>query len=236
VQLTGRLNLTSVDFISAQVGWTVGTATLLSTTDGGLHWTPLQEPCPLIRSVHFVSPETGFAVAGGSPQDGPARQFPYRGGVVLTSTDGGRTWQRLRTPANAETVCFDDQHDGWLGAGERLYRTSDGGLDWTAVPLAGNPDSYSAYGTLSVQCAGAGSAWVLSIGAGAMSQDAHVGYHADRGGVTPLFAEQYFRTPGSVPTASSPGSDPGPPPSARRRRSSSTGAVRAASAPHRGTW
>jgi hypothetical protein len=43
-----------------------------------------------------------------------------------------------------------------------------------------------------------------------MNQNAHVGYHADAGGATPLFAEQYFRTPGSVPTASAPGSEAGP--------------------------
>ena len=53
-QLSGKLNLTSVDFVSGQDGWAVGTTSLLATTDGGAHWTALSEPCPVIRSVHFI--------------------------------------------------------------------------------------------------------------------------------------------------------------------------------------
>ena len=65
-QLTGTLNLTSVDLINAEDGWAVGIDSLLATTDGGAHWTPLAEPCPLIRSVHFTSAADGYAVAGGN--------------------------------------------------------------------------------------------------------------------------------------------------------------------------
>jgi len=43
-----------------------------------------------------------------------------------------------------------------------------------------------------------------------MSQDPHVGFHADQAGATPIFAEQYFQTPGGKPVAESPGSDAGP--------------------------
>jgi hypothetical protein len=43
-----------------------------------------------------------------------------------------------------------------------------------------------------------------------MSQEPHVGYHANQQGATALFAEQYFRTPGAGPAARSPGSDAGP--------------------------
>ena len=132
-QLSGKLNLTSADFISGQDGWAVGTTSLLATTDGGAHWTALPEPCPVIRSVHFVSPSAGFAVAGGQNAGGANPEMPVLAGVVLTTDDGGRTWRRLATPANAQTVCFSDAQHGWLGAGGLLYRTSDGGKDWTVL-------------------------------------------------------------------------------------------------------
>ena len=64
---------------------------------------------------------------------------------------------------------------------------------------------------MSVECANDGSAWALRTGPdAAMSQDQHVGFHADQAGATAIFAEQYFQTQGTQPTAQSPGSDAGP--------------------------
>jgi photosystem II stability/assembly factor-like uncharacterized protein len=211
VQRSGQLNLTSVDFISGQVGWAVGNSTLLATSDGGVHWAALPEPCPVIRSVHFISPETGFAVAGGSNVLDPGAVTPEIAGVVLATSDGGRSWRRLPTPADAQTVCFSDPQDGWLGAGGRLYRTTEGGRSWTRV-TAGTQASVGGYpAVMIVQCAGAGSAWALDVGAGAtMSKQPNVGYHAGPAGAVPVFAEQYFPHPGVRVAADSPGSYPGP--------------------------
>jgi photosystem II stability/assembly factor-like uncharacterized protein len=210
VQRSGGLNLTAVDFVSGQDGWAVGNASLLATTDGGAHWTALPEPCPLIRSVHFISPSTGFAVAGGRDDGGYDPAIPNLGGIVLTTGDSGRTWRPLAAPANAQSICFGDPAHGWLGAGGRLYRTVDGGRQWSG-PLTPPPgDTGAGYlASMEVQCAGDGSAWALSIGPGAaMSQAPHVGYHADAAGTTAIFAEQYF--PGPNPPGRAPGSYPGP--------------------------
>ena len=210
-QLTGDLNLTSVDFISGRDGWAVGTTSLLATTDGGARWTSLPEPCQTIRSVHFISPTTGFAVAGGGDLSGPPSPgVPYLGGVVLATGDGGRSWHPLATPGNAQLVCFSDPVHGWLGADGMLYRTSDGGKTWTVLTSkAGQLGSDPA--SMTVECAGGGTAWALSTGPGAaMSQEPHVGYHADQAGATPIFAEQYFRGPGTKPAAEAPGSYAGP--------------------------
>ena len=214
-QLSGKLNLTSADFISGRDGWVVGTTSLLATTDGGAHWTALPEPCPVIRSVHFISPSTGFAVAGGENASGAYPDMPVTGGVALTTSDGGHTWHTLATPANAQTVCFSDARHGWLGAAGLLYRTSDGGVRWTALTSMSGQQHGSGESTyvadMSVECANDGSAWALRIGPGAaMSQEAHVGFHADQAGATPLFAEQYFQTPGGKPAAESPGLGRGP--------------------------
>ncbi|MGH3244907.1 MAG: WD40/YVTN/BNR-like repeat-containing protein [Trebonia sp.] len=214
-QLSGALNLSSVDFINGQHGWAVGAATLLTTTDGGAHWRSLPEPCPVIDSVHFISPTTGFAVAGSrgiGATTGP--QPPDRGGVVLTTSDGGRDWHPLAAPADAQTVCFSDPRHGWLGAAGLLYRTSDGGRDWTAATsMAGQAGSTGSGSTadMVVECASDGSAWALRVGPGAaMSQEPHVGYHATQAGATPVFAEQYFQNPGGKPIAQAPGSIAGP--------------------------
>jgi hypothetical protein len=43
-----------------------------------------------------------------------------------------------------------------------------------------------------------------------MSQEPHVGFYANQNGAVPLFAEQYFQTPGATPSTESPGSDAGP--------------------------
>jgi len=51
-----------VDLLGSRVGWAIGTGAVLATSDGGAHWAALPEPCPPIRSVHFVSPGIGFAV------------------------------------------------------------------------------------------------------------------------------------------------------------------------------
>jgi photosystem II stability/assembly factor-like uncharacterized protein len=210
-QLTGDLNLTSVDFVNGRDGWAVGTTSLLATTDGGARWTPLPEPCQTIRSVHFISPTTGFAVAGGRDLSGtPSPAVPYLGGAVLATSDGGRSWHPLATPGNAQTVCFSDPAHGWLGADGMLYRTSNGGQTWTVLTSkAGQLGSDPA--SMTVECASEGTAWALSIGPGAeMSQEPHVGYHADQAGATPIFAEQYFRGPGTKPAAEAPGSYAGP--------------------------
>jgi hypothetical protein len=210
-QLSGPLNLTSVDFVNGQDGWAVGTTGLLATTDGGAVWTALAEPCPVIRSVHFISPAAGYAVAGGSDVAGTDPEVPGAGGEVLATVDGGHSWHALPAPPDAQTVCFSDPQHGWLGASGQLYRTSDGGQRWTVLTSSAGSLGGGQGALMSVECAGPGSAWALRTGPGAaMSQQPHVGYHADQSGATALFAELYFQTPGATPTAPAPGSYAGP--------------------------
>jgi Photosynthesis system II assembly factor YCF48 len=211
VQLTGSYRLSSVDFISGKTGWAVGADTLLTTSDGGAHWTALPEPCPVIRSVHFVSPRTGFAIAGGTNIGGIGPRAPMSGGVVLTTTDGGRSWRPAPAPADAQTVCFTDPRRGWLGADGRLYATSDGGAHWT-VRTARPASEFQSQDppTMVVECAGSGAVWAVDEGPGGeMSQQPHVGYHADQAGAAAIFAENYFEKPGAY-RAQSPGSEAGP--------------------------
>jgi len=211
VQLTGSYELNAVDFVSSRTGWAVGADTLLTTADGGAHWTSLPEPCPVIRSVHFISSLTGFAVAGGTNVSGIGTQAPMLGGLVLATTDGGRSWHLLPAPADAQTVCFSDPRHGWLGAGGRLYESTDGGAHWTVRTVSPASEYQSQYPpTMVVECAGSGAAWAVDEGPGAeMSQQPHVGYHADQARASAIFAEDYFEPPGAYRTQS-PGPEAGP--------------------------
>ena len=209
-QLSGSRDLTSVDFVNAADGWVVGSTAVLATTDGGARWTALPEPCPVIRTVHFLSPTAGYAVAGGGTVSGSGPEVPDTGGVLLSTSDGGRSWHPAAAPADVQSACFSDARHGWLGAGGRLYRTADGGRAWTRLTgvswNAGNPPAL-----MSVECAAGGSAWALSVGPGAaMSQQSHIGYHADQAGADAIFAEQYFPHPGVTTTAGSPSAYAGP--------------------------
>jgi photosystem II stability/assembly factor-like uncharacterized protein len=207
-QKRGDLNLTSVDFVSSKVGWAVGPGTLLGTTDGGQHWTALPEPCPQIHSVHFLSATTGFAIAARGGSQAAWATIPPTGGVVLSTANGGRSWQPVAAPANAQSVCFSGTQAGWLGAGGKLYYSDSGGRSWTLQ--AKGPSGPAAQGAMQVQCA-QDAAWGLDVGPGAaMSQEPHIGYHATPGAATPIFAEQYFPHPGVAVHAEPPGSYAGP--------------------------
>jgi photosystem II stability/assembly factor-like uncharacterized protein len=211
-QYRGNLGLSSIDFADERHGWAVGADALLATADSGAHWSALPEPCSPLRQVQFVTPLLGFAIAGGADLYGLAFPLaPLRRGVVLSTTDGGRTWRRLAAPDNAQSVCFDTADTGWLGAGGFLFRTFDGGRSWRAAGAGVRAHDPSYPALMTVRCAGTASAWALAIGPGAaMSQDPHVAFHAGPDGTTAIFAEQYFRNPGAIPRVSSPGSYAGP--------------------------
>ena len=205
VQRNGDLDLSSVDFVSATSGWAVGGRMLLRTTDGR-SWIPLPEPCPVIRSVHFVTAETGYAIAGGNALVDHGLLAPQAGGELLVTGDGGGTWHKLAAPADAQSVCFSTPSQGWLGAAGGLYHTTDGGTSWTMATAGPGPGVAGYPFTMLVTCAG-NSAWGMDVGSGAaMSQEPHIGYYADPAQAYPIFAEQYFPHPGVQVTASAPGS------------------------------
>jgi hypothetical protein len=208
-------DLGTVDFIDAKHGWVTGASELLATTDGGAHWRALSEPCRTIRSVHFVSPDVGFAVAGGNLSAPEAPSGPQAGGVLVRTTDAGQHWQPVATPPGVQSACFSDTQRGWLGADGSIYGTVNGGRSWTlAVRGPSTPGGQRGYhGVAEVECAGSGSGWAELNGPGAaLSHMAQIGYHTSGRTWQPIFAEQYTASPGlraRVPAAS-PGVYPGP--------------------------
>jgi len=210
--------LDAVDFVDARHGWVAGASELLATTDGGRHWRALPEPCPAIRSMQFVNSENGFAVAGGSaqsPAQAPYAGGPLAGGILLSTTDGGKTWQRLPAPDDVQTACFSGTRHGWVGARGSIYGTADGGRTWArAVRGPGRPGgSPDTQGMADVECAGSSAAWAQLTGPGAaLSHVPQVGYHTTGRSWRPIFAEQYTASPAMRErvSAQSPGVYPGP--------------------------
>jgi len=171
---TGSAKLDELDFTDARHGWAVGTNALLRTTDGGATWTQLSEPaCTApIESVHFVSPDLGYAVARGA-QVWMSGGVPaaVSGGELLTTTDGGSQWTPVAgAPAQAQTVCFSSADDGFLGTPGKVWHSTDGGRTWSLAfsepPLASGVHS-PAPDTTVLECAGGNAAWVQFLGYGA---------------------------------------------------------------------
>jgi photosystem II stability/assembly factor-like uncharacterized protein len=97
---------------------------VLWSDDGGTTWEQASVPASAdLTGVRFASPERGWAVGHG---------------VVLATTDGGRTWaKQLDGRGLAEAapsfldVWFEDERTGLaVGAFDLVVRTDDGGASW----------------------------------------------------------------------------------------------------------
>jgi hypothetical protein len=136
----------SIDFLSAKLGWRVtgqvfgphiddNLATMVGpevdwpgtsiseTSDGGRSWSTVLRASTGIWGLDFVSPRVGYAVAVTS---------------LWRTSDGGRHWQEVGEPVGHALVWVDFQtaSDGFgLTSPGTLVRTTDGGSSWSKVGL-----------------------------------------------------------------------------------------------------
>jgi photosystem II stability/assembly factor-like uncharacterized protein len=229
-QYHGTADLGQVDFTDGEHGWAAGQDTLLRTTNGGVTWTALAEPCQgELSSVHFVSPTLGYAVAaapGSSANDtangtanntaGGGAFTPALGGSLLRTTNGGATWTAVPgTPANPQSECFSGPADGYLGTPGHIWRTTDGGQRWAlALTEPGPPGGQQTADTPEIECAGTSGLWALFLGQNAaMSHAPYLAYATEDGRQWHgLFEEQYTEAAlrPSLKLPNGPGSYPGP--------------------------
>lgn len=120
-----------MQFVSATRGWVVGADRILSTADGGAHWTVQDRGRLQLTSVDFVSDRRGWAVGTSS---------------LLVTADGGRHWTALpETCPSIRSVHFVSGSAGFGVAGGTdislfggaapevagvLLATTDGGRNW----------------------------------------------------------------------------------------------------------
>src|SRR4051812_19184890 len=124
-----RIAPSDIQFTSTDTGFASTTGgDVYYTTDSGSTWTPVLQLPFAVRDLEFPSASVGYAV-GAAP-------------AVLKTTDGGATWHELglpeATPEVARISCSGTETCLAVTVdGDRLLRTTDGGLNWTRV----NPTS-----------------------------------------------------------------------------------------------
>lgn len=117
--------------LAEEFGGGVAESSLFKTSDGGLSWNRTSIPYFYKGAIHFLSNDDGFFIS----QD---NSFNY-------TTDGGETWldENIYTGYDFDVrdIQFFDINHGII-AGDKVIRTSDGGLTWQYATPAGTGDYY----------------------------------------------------------------------------------------------
>ena len=136
-------SLRKVEFLDARLGWAVGDSeTIFATADGGQSWEQQHRGETArgasLNSIFFADSLHGWA-AGGS---GVGR------GVILQTSNGGRTWWREPIADKAfYGIWFSDAKTGWaVGAGGTILKTTSGGTILAVEsPNSTAPEGYFLY-------------------------------------------------------------------------------------------
>jgi hypothetical protein len=122
-----------LDLLTPSVGWVVGVTGLYETTDGGSSWTTDGEPpSGHLVAVTFVGAKDGFGLS--------------TSGGLVSSTDGGLSWQATSLSSPISALCFPTAAIGYASAENGdIYQTTDSGHNWIDVnnsPIAtgGQPE------------------------------------------------------------------------------------------------
>jgi photosystem II stability/assembly factor-like uncharacterized protein len=128
----------TVRFLDPENGFVIGLSgayhqafTLWRTADGGLTWTSSQLPMPTsvdaAAPISVSAPDASHIFVSLSLQQSLGLPGP---GVLLASSNGGRSWSRELLPASGE-IAFASAMRGWLAPVDgRLYHTGNGGRTW----------------------------------------------------------------------------------------------------------
>lgn len=154
--------MTQLDFDTLNSGFALVGASifspdsLYSTSDGGRHWTLVSKGKYV--QVHFFNDQYGVAVS--NPPNGPGP-----GAEILTTSDGGRSWTKEPSSPLSKTSLFGSTYSsfsfisnevGWLAIGGQpsagseekwLFRTVDGGRNWTQVASTASVSSVTTAAT-----------------------------------------------------------------------------------------
>ena len=110
-----------VFFVSADTGWIATDGfEILRTVNGGTNWSITSTTfTPGISSVFFINKLHGWACT--------------INGDVLESIDGGVSYQLLysKNGSSFDKIVFTDAQNGWLFGNGKVYRTADGGINWS---------------------------------------------------------------------------------------------------------
>lgn len=139
VVLTGPVvttpGLTVIRMLDAQNGWGISDTAVLRTADGGLTWHDASPESPgqlgYLVASSFLDLEHGWILVPDATD--------MLKGTLLSTADGGKSWNQVAVPFGGGDLHFLDPRHGWmmasLGAGAgsmgvAVFQTEDGGATW----------------------------------------------------------------------------------------------------------
>lgn len=123
-------NLRAIFFVDSMTGWAAGDAgAIYRTTDGGKAWKPLLSGAAAnINQIFFVDWNNGWMLGELTRRDNDEPET-----VILSTTNGGRSWQKKSLPG-IQRIFFTSPQIGWaVGKNATILRTEDGGHEWKAT-------------------------------------------------------------------------------------------------------
>jgi photosystem II stability/assembly factor-like uncharacterized protein len=109
----------SMSFVSPTTGWLANDNGRLYRTTDGVNWTSVKFSLAN-RQIKFIDAQSGWLVVN-----------EKTGNRVMTTADGGETWQtRLEAPVSELFALSMDL--AWVAGSGGMFRTTDGGATWTA--------------------------------------------------------------------------------------------------------
>jgi photosystem II stability/assembly factor-like uncharacterized protein len=131
VRHTCPVSLSCITFLNSRLGFAGSPySSILKTVDGGISWTTLNQvnySPSTISAIDFLNPDTGFAF----------RQWDS----LLVTHDGGNTWiaYEVNMPEPPNAITFVNDTLGFMcGPNGGLYRSADGGINWTYTGAESN--------------------------------------------------------------------------------------------------
>ncbi len=129
--------LDAVWFSDSTTAHACGLGWMLRSDDAGRSWTRLPVPNDFYHSLHFPTPEIGYACG--------------ENGTLLKTTDAGRSWQTLRDGNDIfvpdcpmKSLWFTAADTGFIvGENGLFWRTENGGRDWQEVADAPDDADFS---------------------------------------------------------------------------------------------
>ena len=116
-----------IQFVNENTGFVIDRNNFIfKTMDGGESWAKnkINIPGAYLRDIKCLNQDTVFIAAGGNPR--------VKAGYIIKSTDGGKTWDTIKTK-NLSHIFFIDDLTGFACGYDGIIKTRDTGQTWDTI-------------------------------------------------------------------------------------------------------